>query len=343
MNPKAQVPLSTHSTMRLGGPAAYLVEVTERSQVGEAVAWAESHSLPFIIIGDGSNIVWSDKGYPGLVIVDKISGYTSFNEDDENVYVTVGSGENWDSVVKRTVADGLTGIEALSLIPGTAGATPVQNVGAYGQEISGTLVSVEAYDVQAKKLVTIASIDCGLGYRTSRFKTADKGRFLITALTLHLRRGNPQPPFYSSLQAYLDQHKLMNPTPSQVRDAVISIRRSKLPDPATVANNGSFFTNPIVDADQLSTLREILPRLSFHDAGQGQYKLSAAELIEAVGFKGFHDAETGMATWLAQSLVLINEHARSTADLLSFKQKIVAAVQGKFDITLVQEPELIGD
>lgn len=342
MQIQQNVPLSQHSTMRLGGMAANLTEVTDRGQVAEAVAWADSHSLPIIMIGIGSNIVWTDQGFPGLVIVNKIKHFDTYNEDDENIYLTAGAGEIWDSVVQRAVAEGLTGIEALSLIPGTTGATPVQNVGAYGQEISSTLVSVEAYDRQQKQLTTVASADCKFGYRTSRFKTSDKNRFLITAITLHLRRGSPQPPFYASVQTYFDTHNISQPSPAQLREAVVAIRTAKLPDPAHVANNGSFFTNPVIDPDSFEELRDKHRDLGYHQTSDGQIKLSAAELIELAGFKNMHDSETGMATWPQQALVLINEHARSTADLLKFKQKIVDKVQQMFGITLQQEPELLG-
>src|SRR5688572_16010168 len=189
------VPLSKHSTMRLGGQAAYLCEITSRQEVEQALAWAAEHNVPTMMIGSGSNIIWKDAGFPGLVIVNKIIHFEVQQEDDVNYYVTVGAGENWDSVVARTVEQGLTGIEALSLIPGTAGATPIQNVGAYGQEISQTLATIEAFDTQAKQFVTLLGLDCSFGYRTSRFKTTDRGRFFITALTFHLLKGTMMPPF----------------------------------------------------------------------------------------------------------------------------------------------------
>src|SRR5688572_9888016 len=152
MNIQQNVPLSQHSTMRLGGNAAYLTEITSRRELTEALTWAEEQSnLPVIMIGSGSNIIWRDEGFPGLVIVNKIMRFEEQQEDGENYYVTIGAGENWDDVVARVTEKGMTGIEALSLIPGTAGATPIQNVGAYGQEIADTLVSIEAYDSQLKQ------------------------------------------------------------------------------------------------------------------------------------------------------------------------------------------------
>jgi UDP-N-acetylmuramate dehydrogenase len=240
------------------------------------------------------------------------------------------------------VAAGLTGIEALSLVPGTAGGTPVQNVGAYGQEIAETLVSVEAFDTQANSLVTLAAADCGFGYRTSRFKTTDHGRFFITSLTLHLTKGNPMPPFYAAVQSYFDAHNLTDFTPQALRQAVIAIRTAKLPDPAKVHNTGSFFANPVVAEGILRQLQANYTTVPYWETEQpGKVKISAAWLIEQAGFKDAHDDATGMATWPMQPLVLVNEHAKNTADLLAFKKRIIDTIQQKFEITLQQEPELL--
>lgn len=318
-----------------------MVDITSRMELTEALAWAKERQLPVMMIGGGSNIIWKDEGFSGLIIVNKIMRFEEQQEDDENYYVTVGAGENWDSVVERTVQKGATGLEYLSLIPGTAGATPVQNVGAYGQEIANVLVSVEAYDNQTHEFVSIPAFECGFGYRTSRFKTTDRGRFFITALTLHLQHKNPQPPFYQALERYFADNPVAEYTPQTVRDAVVAIRQSKLPDPAKVANNGSFFANPIVDEGVLVQIQSSFPDVPHWPAADGKVKIPAAWLLDKAGFRDVHDAETGMATWPAQPLVLVNEHATSTAQLLQFRQKIIDAVRQKFDITLQQEPELL--
>lgn len=342
MDIRQNVSLKDYSTMRLGGTAAYVADVHDRYELQQGISWAEERNLPMLLIGAGSNIIWRDEGFPGLVMINKIMHFEEQQEDDENYYVTIGAGENWDSVVARTAQKGLSGIEALSLIPGTAGATPVQNVGAYGQEISQTLVSLEAYDNQTKQMVNIQNIDCGFAYRYSRFKGGDRGRFFITAITLHLLHKNPEPPFYNALQAYFDEHHITSFTPQVVRDAVIAIRRSKLPDPAQVANNGSFFANPIVDEGIFTQLQADLGAAIPHwPTSDGRIKIPAAWLMEQTGFKDMHDNETGMATWPPQPLVLVNEHAQTTAQLLAFKQKIVDTIQQKFGIALTQEPELL--
>lgn len=335
------VPLQAYSTMRLGGRAAYLSEVNEHGDVSQLVAWAKERQLPILMIGDGSNIVWRDEGFPGLILVNRLMGFETTNSDENTMYFTIGAGENWDSVVERSVNMGYNGIAELSLIPGTAGATPVQNVGAYGREISETLVTLEAYDLQAGQFITMPASDCAFGYRTSRFKTADRGRFLITSITLLLTKYKPRPPFYDAVQQYFNEHRITDPTVKDIREAVVAIRSAKLPDIKTVANNGSFFANPVVDQAQFSELLANYPQIRYWHTEDNQTKLSAAWLIEQTGFKEAHDQETGMATWPGQPLVLVNEHAHSTADLLRFKQKIVDAVQTKFGITLQQEPELL--
>jgi UDP-N-acetylmuramate dehydrogenase len=341
MNIRQDVSLRDYSTMRLGGNAAYLAEVSSAQELIEAVNWADGNKQPVIVIGGGSNIIWRDEGFKGLVIVNKILGFVLQNVTEQDMYVTVGAGENWDSVVQRIVEKGYSGVEELSLIPGTAGAAPVQNIGAYGRELSSTLTSVQAYDRINKQTVNLPRVDCRFGYRTSRFKTTDKSRFCILSITLHVSRANPQPPFYAALATHFEQTGITTYTPQVIRDAVIYIRSTKLPDPAFIANNGSFFTNPFIDEADFSLLRDDYPSIVGWPVPDGKVKVSAAWLIENAGFKNVHDQETGMATWERQPLVFINEHAKSTADLLKFRQKVVDAVKAKFHIELTQEPELI--
>jgi UDP-N-acetylmuramate dehydrogenase len=341
MNILKNVPLKLHSTMRLGGLADYAVIVKKDEELAEAEAWAEARQLPVRVIGEGSNIIWRDEGFKGLLIVNKIKGIVQLAEDDESVMFQIGSGEIWDRVVAKLVAKNLSGIECLSLIPGTAGATPVQNVGAYGQEIAQVLVSLTAYDRMEKSFVTLTRDQCAFGYRTSRFKAVDNGRFLISGLTLKLNKSAMKPPFYEGVQKYLDAHTITDYSPKTIREAVIAIRSAKLPDPAKVANNGSFFANPIVDKHHYKVIKTAYKDVVAWETKDKQYKLSAAWLIEKAGFKGIKDAETGFATWPHQPLVLVNEKARSTNDLLKFQQKITDKVYEMFRINLEPEPELL--
>ena len=327
--------------MRLGGKARYLCEVSSESDLAEAVHWAKDRKVPFLAIGGGSNIVWRDEGYEGLVIINCIMGLSIAKDDVDTATIKIGAGEKWDDVVAWSVEHNLSGIEFLSAIPGKAGAAPVQNIGAYGAELSDVIKEVSAYDSAEDSFGSILADDCGFGYRTSRFKATDKKRFLITSLTLELKRTNPKPPFYERLQSYLDEHKITEFTPQVIRQAVIDIRSTRLPDPAKIANNGSFFTNPFVSQGKFESLEKEYPGIQGWPADNNQVKLAAGWLVEQAGFRGVHDTETGMATNPAQALVLINEHAESTADLLKFKQKIVDKVQAMFGVTLEQEPELL--
>ena len=331
------VSLKLHSTMRLGGTARYACEVTSEQEVLDAIDYARTHHLPIRTIGSGSNIVWRDEGFPGLLIVNKIPGFEPL-EDGETV--VVGAGTIWDDIVQKTVDAGLSGIEFLSLIPGTSGATPVQNVGAYGQEIRNVLLNVHAFDMHTNSFVDIPNDACAFGYRSSRFKSEDSGRFIITSITLKLNKSLPQPPFYDSLQRYLDDQGITDYSPASIRRAVTAIRRAKLPDPAVVANNGSFFANPVIAEAEFQQLQSRFPDIKGWPVANG-VKVAAGWLVQQAGFDDRHDAETGMATWAAQNLVLVNEHAQSTQDLLTFKQKIVQAVHETFGIVLEQEPEIL--
>lgn len=333
------VSLSDYSTMKLGGNAKYLVTVKSESELDEAIEFAKSKSLNVIMIGGGSNIFWKDSGFDGLVIINEIGGFEIKNNGDE-FELTVGAGENWDEVVRKVCELNLSGIEALSLIPGSVGGTPVQNAGAYGQEIASTFKSLRAYDNNESKYVMLSKEDCRFFYRNSRFKS-EPNRFFITSITLILKKETMKPPFYASLTKYLEEHHIDDYSPGSIRKAVIDIRRSKLPDPAVVKNCGSFFANPIIPNDQVTEIESKYPDVPIWSVSKGMSKVSAAWLIDQVGFKNYKDSETGIATWPKQSLILINESAKSTEDLLAFKQKIVTRVKEKFNIELVQEPILL--
>jgi UDP-N-acetylmuramate dehydrogenase len=341
MNIAENVSLSGHSTMRLGGPARYLAEANSAQEVKELVDWAKSQKLPFRMIGGGSNIVWRDSGYPGLIIVNKILGKEIIRENESELTLRVGGGENWDELVGWSVDKNLHGIEFLSLIPGSVGAAPVQNIGAYGGEIATCLEGVSVYDTEQDCLMSLEASDCAFRYRNSRFKTEDQGRFMITHIVLTLKKQNPEPPFYEALEAYFRDHAVDEYTPNAVREAVISIRSAKLPDWRVVANNGSFFTNPFVTKQHFDELQAEYPDIKGWPSKDGRVKLAAGWLVEKAGFKGYHDEATGMATWDKQALVLVNEHARTTADLLEFRQKIIFKVDELFGVTLEQEPELL--
>lgn len=343
MNIIKNVSLRDHSTMRLGGNARFFAVAKTTDELTDLLTWAKNSKTKYVVIGDGSNIIWQDKGYDGIVIVNKIMSYIKQVDNSTNTALfTFGAGENWDESVKKTVELGYSGLEQLSLIPGTVGAAPVQNIGAYGKEIKDVLVSVRAYDSTINKFIDLTNAQCEFGYRTSCFKVSSKGRYVIVSVALKLKKGNPKPPFYASLQTYLDKNNITDATPDIIRNAVKAIRKSKLPNPKIIANNGSFFTNPIIDDKQAQAILLQSPNAPNWPTNNGKTKLSAAWLIEQVGFtKGYQDPETGMALWSNQALVFVNVNAKSTSDLLKFRQKIITSVRNKFNITLAQEPELI--
>lgn len=335
------VSLKLYSTMRLGGTADYVTEAKTKHDLAKAEAWAEERELPIRVIGIGSNIVWRDEGFKGLLVINRIRGFKKITENESMAAYEIGAGENWDDIVDQTVGLGLQGIECLSLIPGTVGATPVQNVGAYGQDISQTLVSLEAYDRMEKAFVTLTNDQCAFSYRSSRFKTVDNGRFLISSITLKLHKRPPQAPYYESLQRYLDEHDIADPTLQQVRKAVIAIRSKKLPDPQKVANSGSFFANPIVPEKHYRLIRSAHKDVVAWELPGKKYKLSAAWLLEKAGFKDKLDTKTGMTTWKGQALVFVNKRAQSTQDLLDYQQELTEKVYGLFQVNLEREPELL--
>lgn len=341
MNVQEYVDLKKYTTMRLGGEARWLAEATNDKDVQDLVLWVREKNAPFLMIGEGSNIIWRDEGFGGLIIVNRILGREVLQEDASGAVVRVGAGEIWDDIVKWTVEKGLSGIEFLSLIPGRVGAAPVQNIGAYGKELSSVLMGAGAYDTKNDSFDTVLASGSGFSYRDSRFKSGERGRFLITSITMQLSKAKPEPPFYASLINYLNEHDVTDFTPAAIREAVVAIRKGKLPDPTQVANNGSFFINPVIDQAKLEQIRQKYPDTVSWPASDGKAKISAGWMIEKVGFKGYHDRQTGMGTWPNSALIMVNERAKTTADLLVFKQKIVDKVKAEFGIELVQEPQLL--
>lgn len=342
MQIQEQTPLSSYSTMRLGGAARYSTHISSKENIVEAIEFARANNLATRVIGGGSNVIWRDEGFDGLLLISDIKGFEKILEDETSATFRIGAGEILHDTIQKTTDLGLSGIETLSLIPGTVGATPIQNVEAYGQEISQVLVGLEAYDLQTNTFLTLKNDECSFSYRSSRFKKADNGRFILTYLTIQLSKKHLQPPFHQGLQNYVDQWGKTDFSPQALRDYVIDIRSQKLPDWNTVANNGSFFNNAIITKNQFDTLFAQYPDIQHYPMPDGSVKIPARWLIEAAGFEaGFTDPETGCGLWPKQALVVVNYSAKSASDLERFAQKIIQAVQQKFGITLKQEPELL--
>jgi UDP-N-acetylmuramate dehydrogenase len=335
----SQVSLAQFTTLRIGGTCDWLTRVSTAAEVKQACDWAADHHIPVVVLGEGSNMVVGQGPLHRLVIKIELPGFELDEADTNQVTVRVGGGEHWDDVVRRTVEAGLAGLEAMSMIPGTAGAAPVQNAGAYGQETADHLVSLEAYDTQERRFVTLRREECGFSYRSSRFREADAGRFVITSVTFQLHRGKPQPPTYDSLKRYLAEHEITNPTLPEIRQAVMAIRARILPDPSVVPNAGSFFKNPIVRAEKVDELQADHDHVPVYPYGEGAFKVSAGWLLDQCGFKGVE--KFGLKIWDHHALVITNPHGADYAALMKLVTHMQATVKRRFGIELEPEPLFI--
>ena len=334
--------LAQFTTLRLGGPARRLVHATTAQELVGAVRDADRDAEPVLLIAGGSNLVVADGGFPGTVVRIETRGIDVEDAGPETVRVTVQAGEPWDAFVARAVGEGWVGVEALSGVPGSAGATPIQNVGAYGQEVAETIVSVRCWDRVERQRVEITAADCGFGYRTSRFKR-DPQRFVVLEVVFAFeRRGVGAPVRYAELARRLGVETGQRVPVADVRRAVLALRAGKGmgldPDDHDTWSAGSFFTNPLLDPGQAGRLPDDAPRWPQPD---GTVKTSAAWLIERAGFgKGYGDGRAGVSG--KHTLALTNRGAATTADLLELAGRIRAGVQDRFGIRLVNEPVLVG-
>jgi UDP-N-acetylmuramate dehydrogenase len=358
------VPLSTYTTLGLGGPAAQFTQAHSADQLVAAVSEADQGGSPLLVLGGGSNLVIADAGFPGTVVRVATTGLTAGGEGDapDQVLVTAAAGENWDQLVEWAVSEKLSGIECLAGIPGLAGATPIQNVGAYGQEVAATVESVTVYDRASRRRAVRRGAECDFGYRTSIFKTAawpaagafqPTGRYVVLDVTFALRRDPMSAPVrYPELASQLGVNVGEQAPLADVREAVLALRRGKgmVLDPADpdTASAGSFFTNPVLDAGQFAVLERLVAAsrpgvaVPHFAADGGRVKIPAAWLIEQAGFgKGFPG--TGAARISDKhTLALTNRGGASTSELISLASRVVAGVRSAFGIELTNEPVLVG-
>jgi UDP-N-acetylmuramate dehydrogenase len=334
--------LADLTTLRLGGPAHAFVEATTSDELVAAVQAADLAGEPVLLVAGGSNLVVADEGFAGTVVRIATRGVTVEEDTCGGAFVKVAAGEVWDDLVALAVDRGWAGVEALSGIPGSVGATPIQNVGAYGQEVAETIASVRCWDREEGAVRTLAAADCGFGYRSSRFKR-DPGRFLVLEVTFQLRLGDLGAPVrYAELARALGVDTGDRPPASMVREAVLGLRRGKgmVLDPADhdTWSAGSFFTNPVLPADRAARLPEDAPRWQQPD---GSVKTSAAWLIERAGFaKGHGTDRVSLST--KHTLALTNRGTARTADLLALAAEVQAGVLERFGIWLENEPVLVG-
>lgn len=339
----AEPPLSDFTTLRTGGPVERLVVADTDAELIEAVAAADAAGETITILGGGSNVVVSDDGLPGAVALVRTRGIDVSIDSCSGAWVTVAAGEPWDDLVARAVAAEWSGVEALSGIPGLTGGTPIQNVGAYGQEVADTIARVTAYDRVTSRTEVIAAGDCGFGYRSSRFKSSP-GRYVVLSVTFQLPLGSMSAPIgYAELASLLGVAVGERAPASEVRDAVLDLRRGKgmVLDSADhdTWSVGSFFTNPIVEASQVP---EGAPAWPAAEGTPGLVKTSAAWLVEQAGFpRGYPEGGAARLS-TKHTLAITNRGSATTRDVVALAHEIRAGVSDRFGIELVAEPVLLG-
>jgi UDP-N-acetylmuramate dehydrogenase len=338
----AGVVFSDHTTLRVGGPARRMITVKTEAELVEAVTDLDASGEPLLVLGSGSNLLVGDAGFDGTVVKIATQGIAEDTAACSGAVITVAAGEPWDPLVRHAIEQGWTGLETMSGIPGLVGATPIQNVGAYGAEVSELISMVRTLDRSTGQLKTLFPIECGFGYRTSRFKS-DPGHFVVLSVTFQLPLGSmSQPIRYPELARVLGVEVGQRAPAAEVRRAVLALRTAKgmvlVEDDHDTWSAGSFFTNPILSQARALALPADAPRFSQPD---GTVKTSAAWLIEQAGFgKGYGRGAARLSA--KHTLALTNRGAASAAELLSLAREIRAGVQAKFGIELVPEPVLVG-
>ncbi len=350
MNIQENIPLAPLTTFQVGGPARYFVSAGSEDAVREAIAHAAERRLPLFVLGGGSNLVVSDAGWPGLVVKIALSGVDIESEAGGMVF-RAGAGESWDQLVALAVAKNCAGLECLSGIPGTVGGTPVQNVGAYGQEVSQTIARVRVLEIANGKILELGNAACGFAYRTSIFNTSERGKFIVLKVEYRLTRGGRPTIEYADLKRFFNAAREREPALQQVRDAVRAIRQSKamllVEGDDDCHSAGSFFKNPLVtvaEADRIQALAQrrvpdkALPRYPAQDR---QVKLAAAWLVEQAGFhKGYSRGPVGISR--KHSLAIVNRGGATAKDILALKDEVQTKVLELWGVQLQPEPVFVG-
>jgi UDP-N-acetylmuramate dehydrogenase len=345
-------PLAPFTTFGIGGAARWFVEATSEDEIAEAAAWAEERGVPLFVLGGGSNLLVADAGFDGLVLHVGSRGITATDEPDQRIY-QVAAGEDFDHFVGFSAEAGCAGIECLAGIPGTVGGTPVQNVGAYGQEVASAIVCVRTFDLQTRAFVEFSAAECGFSYRRSRFNSADRGRYIVTRVDYRLTPGGAPTVRYADLQRALAELHVEGREASLVEVAEMVRRVRQLKGMLLVEGDpdcrsaGSFFKNPVVGEERLRQIAAVSgkepPRFPAgpEAENQGKVKLPAAWLIEQSGFsKGYALGRAAVSS--RHTLALTNRGGATAAEVLALAGKIVAAVEARFGIRLEMEPVMVG-
>ena len=344
------IPLAPLTTLKIGGPARYFVEAGNVSEVQEAVTFARSRDLPLFVLGGGSNLLVADAGWPGLVLKVSVQGIDqrSGHHEDGRTLFDVGAGESWDKFVSHAVIARCAGVECLSGIPGSVGGTPVQNVGAYGQEVSETIASVQVLDLKDVQVRELCPEACGFSYRASIFNTTERGRFIVLRVTYALTPGGSPRITYADLKHHFEGRETP-PNLAETREAVRHIRALKgmliVPGDADCRSAGSFFKNPVLSQEQHEDLKQRAAARGFtvpnYPALETRKKVSAAWLVERSSFaKGFGFGRVGIST--KHALAIVNRGGATAADVLALKEQIQHRVEEIWGVRLEPEPVMVG-
>ncbi len=327
------VSLVPYTTLKVGGQGKYLFEATSVADIKEAVDFARRAELPFFVLGGGSNILVPDEGYPGVVIRIGLQGRTYVPDTAPTMLATIAAGEVLDEVIAETVAQGWWGLENLSAIPGSVGAAPVQNVGAYGVEAAHCIVSVTVFDTTTGRELVLSQADCQFGYRDSIFKHEAGKHYIVTAVTFRLSTVPSPNIVYADLASRFADHL---PTQGEIRDAVIAIRGNKFPDWRVVGTAGSFFKNPILPRTTVEALTATYPDLPTYEAGPHAKKISLGYVLDKIcNRKGY--CHQHVCLYEKQALVLVADHDATATDVIAFAEKIAADVREKIGVTIEWE------
>ena len=313
--------------------ANYFTVIKNKEDVTDAIEWCHQHNLPLLILGSGSNVLFT-KNYPGLVAKMEINGIKKINETATEVVLEVGAGENWHHFVSYCVHKGWGGLENLSLIPGTVGASPIQNIGAYGVEVHECIQQITAFDTVSKEWVQLSKQACKFGYRTSLFKEFAH-RYIITQVQFVLQKQPQLKTDYGAIRDMLHEKGIKHPNLESVSNAIVQIRSQKLPDPKILGNAGSFFKNPAVSKSQYEHLQEQFPTIIAYPISDDSYKIAAGWLIESCGWKGIKKGNVGC--YEKQALVIVSYGIRSGKEVFDFSEEIIHSVANKFKVVLERE------
>jgi len=332
------ISLKQFNTFQVDAFAKYFCQINDLNELNSLIMKEQFRGENKFILGGGSNVLFT-KDFEGIVVKNNISGISIISENADLVLLEVGAGYDWDKLVEYTVAAGFNGLENLSLIPGTVGASPIQNIGAYGVEVKDLIESVKGISLEDNKFKTLSNSECNFGYRNSIFKTELKGGFIVTSVVFNLSKSQNVNTEYAALQNYISEHELSIVTPTVIRQAVIKIRRSKLPDPQEFSNAGSFFKNPVISKNVFKKIKSKYPDLNGYRDDDSSVKISAGWLIEKCGLKGRRVKDVGI--YEKQALVIINYGNATGCEIFEFSEQINLEVYNQFNIELVKEVNIV--